>query len=355
MNKKIVPLLALLLVSSCSTPSTNNKGFVKIDFKFPQTKSFNIKAIPENTQSFEVSIKGEGLSEAIVKKIDKENSDKVFFQEIPVGEKDISVSAFGNSNKLLAKAETKIDIKAGQVNKATLELATILKNFKINLTDYPSDSSVYAEITIKNKVTQEELKSSTIELKDLEADSVKVRVIAFNQESTPILSAEKVIDVSKTDSDNIKLEKILLPKKFDFNLNDWSKDKVLDTFNKNIIIFKDNKRPYINKLTVLVNNKEIIPPASSTSPYCLSTSDSLKIDINIDDDDNDKINLFWLKNTLLGSQYLLNLQTERGLSFSSSGSELGTGNHSLSFIATDRKSVVGPIPLFFRVDENRCQ
>ena len=354
MNKQIISLTSLIFLISCSTP-TNDKGYVKLDFKFPQKISFNTKTIPDSTESLEISIQGEGLSDPLIKKISRNNSDKVFFQEVPIGLKKIKVSAFDNSSKTLATGQTDIYIKAGQINKANLELKELLKDFKIILSNYPGDGYVYAQIKTKNKVIQEEIKNNQIELKDIEPGNIDLKVTAFSNDSTPILSIEKSLDTSSSDLAEVKLDTISLPGVSDFDINTSIPFEVLGLLNKVKIDFNNNKAPKIENIELLINEKNTIPSLLASKPICVSSSDNIKINVKASDADNDKINLYWGQNSIIGNKYKMKLENERGTSLSKSGAELGSGNNSIGFILTDRKSFIGPVALYFKVQQTGCQ
>lgn len=358
MSKKIISFLATICLMSCSVPVSNtngNTGFIKLGFKFPQKTGFSVKAIPTETEAFQIKIQGDGLNEAIEKKITKENSDKVLIQEIPVGNKNVEVKAMDSSGKVLAQATSNIEIKGGQVNQLTLELKQLLKNFKVKINNFSSSTPyVFAEFKAKNKTIQQEVKSNEIELTDIEPGDMSVKISAFSDDSTPVLNINKTIDTSKSDSEELNLESVILPRLSDLDASTASPIQFQNLIDQIKINFKENSAPKIEGMEVFVNGQSVNPSFNREAPVCLIPSDNIRITIKTSDNDNDKVNIFWGQNSLINSTYKMQLLDERGTSLSKSASDLGIGNHSIGFIATDRKSFVGPIGMYFSVAENKC-
>lgn len=356
MNKKLLTTLSLISIASCSTPS-NEKGYIKVDFDFPQNTGFSTKAIPNTTTSFQISVQGDGLTSPIVKTITKDSTEKVLIQELPVGPKKIKVVALDNSQKTLAEAETDIDIKAGQINQATLELKELIKNFKITLANYPVNTPyVFAEIKMNGQVTQQELKTNEINLTDTKGSKVDVKVTAFSEDSTPISNVIKTVDTSASESEQVSLEPVVLP-----SVSEVSENSSLlifqlqSTLNRIKVDFKNNTAPKVGKIDLTVNGENRIISTISSLPICLSPSDNIRISVNATDTENDKINLYWLKNTLVNdNKYKVELDSDRSLVYAKSGSQIGVGNHSINFLATDRKSFTGVTSLYFNVSETGC-
>jgi cell division septum initiation protein DivIVA len=356
MNKKIISILSLISLVSCSNINTNKSGVIKLGFTFPEKSGFSIKAIPNNTESFQINISGEGLGTPIEKKITKDNSEKVLIQEIPSGNKTVIVKALDNSGKLLAQAEEKIEIKAGEVNKLTMELKELLKNFKIKIRNFSSNTPyVLAEFKANNKTIQEELKSNEIELKEIEPGQLKVKISSYAYDSTPMFNFNKTIDTSKSNSEEIDLEQISLPKVSELDASNISPiqfQKIIDTLK---IDFKDNKTPRIEGIELLINGKNVDPSFNRLNPSCVSTSDSIKISVKVSDQDNDKINFFWGQNSLIDGNYKMQLNEEREASIFKSASDLGIGNHSIGFVVTDRKSFIVSPGIYFNITQDNCK
>ncbi|MFN8575404.1 MAG: hypothetical protein U0354_00970 [Candidatus Sericytochromatia bacterium] len=356
MNKKVISLFSLLLVS-CSMPNTNNSGTIKIGFKFPEKSGFSIKAIPSNTEAFQIKITGNGLTNPIEKKITKnDNSDKVLVQEIPVGIKKVNVKALDNSGKTLAQAEKEVDIKAGELNRVTMELEELLKNFKVKITNFSSSTPyVLAEFKTKNKTIQEELKSDEIELKDIEAGELKVKITAYADDSTPMYNINKTIDTSKSNSEDISLESISLPKISDFDASSITPVQFQKTIDTIKIDFKNNKTPKVENIELLINDKSVNPSFNRFIPLCVSISDNIRVNLKASDEDNDKINYFWGQNSLIDNIYKMQLLDERGSNLSRSASSFGLGSHSIGFMVTDRKSFILSPSIYFNIQQNPCK
>lgn len=352
MKKQIVSFLCTLSLISCTSINSSDTGSIKMDFKFPKSNSFSIKAVPENTDSFQVSISGDGLSQSIEKKITKDSSGKVLIQAIPTGNKTVTVKAINSSGKVLAQASANTEIKTGEVNRVTMELKSLFKNFTLNFTNLSSiPSNTYAEFKTKSDTIQQELKSNIVELKDIEPGDLNVKVVSYSDDATPLLNINKTINTTNTSSEEITLENIVLPKISDVDpINPFS-GQLFQLLNNLKIDFKNNNQPQINGVELLVNNKSVNPSYISINPTCINMSDNIKFNANFVDKDNDKVNFYWARNSSTKEGYKLSLYDERGSSLNINANELGFGNYSIGLLATDKKAFVNSGSIYFNVRE----
>lgn len=352
MKKELISFISLITLISCSSINTTNSGSVKMDFKFPQQKGFSVKAIPASTDSFQVLISGEGLSQSIDKKITKDDSGKVLIEAIPTGNKVITVKALNSTGRVLAQAETNVEIKSGETNRVTMELKSLLKNFTLKFPNLPqSPSNTYLEVKTSSETIQQELNMNEIELKDIEPGDLNVKVTSYSDDATPLLNINKKIDTKNTNSEDITLEPVIVPKISDIDPLNPLSNEIQKLLEKVKIEFKNNTAPKIDNIELTVNGTNLTPSYITINPTCISMSDNVKFTVNYTDKDNDKVNFFWARNSSTSAGYKLNLYEERGSSLSFNAGDLGFGNYSIGLIATDKKSFIMGGSMYFNIRE----
>ncbi|MEK7432271.1 MAG: hypothetical protein AABZ74_03990, partial [Cyanobacteriota bacterium] len=114
-----VPLVALF-IANCSIMNTNtNLGYMVVGVDFPK-KSFSIKKIPLKTTKILLEISGVGFTNTLQFFLTPD-APKIKILMI-AGNKNITVTAFDDTSKILACTKTSIVIKNGVDNKLEIVL-----------------------------------------------------------------------------------------------------------------------------------------------------------------------------------------------------------------------------------------
>lgn len=143
-KKTILAFLCGIPLISCSIFGNSDYGFVRASVKFPD-RSFNIKVIPNNTDTILVKVSGEGLTEPILFELTRENTSKLL-KNVPQGDKQVNASAIDPNGNIIAKGQNSVNVIAQQLNTVEVELKL---NDKIN--NSPSPEPVNCQIQLEEK------------------------------------------------------------------------------------------------------------------------------------------------------------------------------------------------------------
>ncbi|MBC7473667.1 MAG: hypothetical protein H7263_05205 [Candidatus Sericytochromatia bacterium] len=346
-KKMLNCILLPIFILSCSVPTNNHEyGTVNINFKFPQ-KGFSIKAIPEETDYINMKISS-NTSETITKRINRNDSGKkVSINNLSIGEKKVEIQAFDKNNTELANTQGNVKIEAGKTSQITLELKELLDDLNITLNNLPDDSEIISELKVGSKVIQKQSTGNKINFGKFAPGKAKLTVAVLANDATPLAYVSaKEINISNNVS--VALTKIDLN-----SYTDLTYSKILSIISNAIIDFKDNNKPVVNSFKVFVNDKEkVIPPLKKS--ICVNLGDKLRVEADSSDKDGDKLNYFWEKITPLNDgNYKALLENERG-NILNQVVDNTSNTYSISFILTDKKSLVGPETIYFEISKNPC-
>ncbi|MFN8671652.1 MAG: hypothetical protein U0457_06145 [Candidatus Sericytochromatia bacterium] len=350
--KKIASLFLLLTVFSCSNINninyTSSTGGVILKFDFP--KKFSIKAIPNSTEKIKIKISGEGLQSSIEKIIDK-NSDKVqTFKELPIGKKNIEIQAIDSKAIILAKGNKDLVIEGGKLNKAEIVLQELLETLKLNIENSPSEANfkVIEIIGSNNQVKFKEFEGNEVEIKDIPLGKADIRITAFDKNSFPLATKRTQVEVNK-EVKNISLSGIKLPDLSEISEDSLQPKELFDKLDEVIIKAIPNTPPQISNISLEINGNQIInPPIVPNLSECVKVGDKINVSLKVIDENEDKLGAFWgLTSRLTNGKISFKLldQKTTDLNYTVDFSE---GNHSIGFLATDKKSYTNPLALYFK-------
>lgn len=122
-------LASTLALGACTSPTHNQTGRMSFRFASPQynQSQFRIQAIPADTERFEITITGLGLTEARTASVEangEASSQTHTISELPIGSKTVRVQAY-NGETVLAEDTTTVRIVAGATVNAELELKPV--------------------------------------------------------------------------------------------------------------------------------------------------------------------------------------------------------------------------------------
>lgn len=122
-NKNLILSLlftfSLSQVISCEI-NKSEYGSLLTKIKFPD-KSFSVKTIPLDTQFIIIQLNGTGLIKPIIFDLRKESSVKII-ENLPKGNKNITVKAFNDKSELVAYGADNIDIIPDRLNRTEINL-----------------------------------------------------------------------------------------------------------------------------------------------------------------------------------------------------------------------------------------
>ena len=327
----------------------NNTGLVKIKFEFP--KKFSIKAIPTNTEKIIIKIYGEGLPKDIEKIIEKNSDKTLVIEEVPIGKKTIDIRALDKDNNVLAKATSDTVVEGGKTNQVKIELLELLQDLKIRLENLPSDSDTnIIEVIGSNKqIKVNEFKGNEVTIKDIPSGKASIRISSFDKNAFPLSKGSKEIDVNK-ETKFISLSSVKIPNLSEFDENSLKPKDLFSTLDEIMINSPSNKKPVITNLRFEINGRQISePPIVPSAVMCVKTGDKLKVTLNIRDDNDDSVSVFWgvisrLDSSKLSFQLLQEKSKEINYSV-----DFNSGSHSLGFLVSDKKSYSIPSALYFKI------
>ncbi len=356
MSKITKIVLLPLFMLSCSIPNNNIQyGTVNVNFKFPQ-KGFSLKTIPQDTEYITMKITSKN-SDTITKRINRSDSGKkISIENLLVGERNIEVEAFDIDNKGLAQTQGSVNIEAGRTSQITLELKESLDDFIVNLINFPDNGvNVISELTVGSRVIQKQSVGKQINFGKFPPSKAKLKVVVLAKDSTPLsyLATEEVDVFNNVPVvlNNIDLEGAI----------NVGYEKVAEIFNGSLVNFKNNSKPVVNSFKVSVNDQEQTLISTSDIPLCVNKDDKIKISVDSSDKDGDKLNYFWEKSVLIAKyNYSRTLETERGnilnqvVGYQELFDDDDLEDYSMSFVVTDKKSLVDPKTIYFRISPTPC-
>lgn len=124
MKQLIYGLAAALTLAACASPvHVTGTGGIRMSVRWPESKGFQIKVIPANTQSLEIIVTGQGLSVPKSQTLTRASGNQQTLEmELPVGSKRVVVRALSGSGEILADATDNIDVRPGQTSRLELDL-----------------------------------------------------------------------------------------------------------------------------------------------------------------------------------------------------------------------------------------
>lgn len=215
MRIKTILAIALFMFTACDVNSNYNKksGDAYLVFKLPNS-SFNIKTIPINTDYLEITVTGVGLEKpedirkATVKasEKDKNNEIRLKMEQLPVGEKFVSIEAFDIKKQPIAFGKNSINIIGGIPNSIVVELKeNVLPLTKLSPSPIASPSVIpiespspmpIATSTPSASVSPEALKEDVLNIKFTNIPSTNSIILAQLKDSNGRLFKGKFLNTN---------------------------------------------------------------------------------------------------------------------------------------------------------------
>ena len=372
-GKILLGLIASAFVFSCNLPTSkiSNSSTLTIGFHFPDKSPFTVNSIPTQTETIELQVLSETDEKDIVfynfKKddIDKNRNIVRTIKGLSDGKKIVQALALDKQKKLVSKAITKVTVAPDVSNKIVLDMEEVEKNVILTFNKFEDQAFQYIVhiVTTEGDHSFKTYTSKTLNLGKMSDGLLSASVTLLDKNYTTIAVGKYKLNVSdKNKVFNLDLEKFELPDTFDFSTSKAILDvgenltfdlirrfvpkSVTDVFDKSIIPFPDNKSPVIKE--VIINGK----PQSLGLVYSsiiLKDTDSLNVEIKVEDPENDGVNFVWgiVSKNASGNSEMKLFKDQRGNKFSVSNPKVGAGIYYLVALIADNKSpfVSYPLPI----------
>lgn len=131
-------LLPLFLAVGCApvNQTSTSSGVLSFKVKWPgQNGGFKIKGIPAETTSIEITITGEGLTEALRESLTRTGGSAEASTRftLPLGSKTVLANAFDSNQKLLATDNKSVSITGGSTTQVILDLQAVVPVLETNV------------------------------------------------------------------------------------------------------------------------------------------------------------------------------------------------------------------------------
>lgn len=135
MTKQWLGVLAVMIgLNGCQALSLSAPPTGQLVFRWSlPAASLKLAAIPEQTRFFQLSIRGEGLSQPFETELDARlPASRNYRLSLPVGPKEVTVLAYDEA-KALSRARISVDIRPAQLTQAEMELQGILQPLQLDV------------------------------------------------------------------------------------------------------------------------------------------------------------------------------------------------------------------------------
>lgn len=364
--KKILALFFVsLLVSSCSVFNIpkSDEGIAYFKINFSNKSSFNIKAIPQTTDSIKITITGDGLDEPKVLELTKEENN-VTVTKLPEGKKIIEVLALNSKKMTVAEAKSEVSIEKAKVKTVEIELKptsianidpnSLIEKLNITLKNINNDMDSILQIKKDSFNLIKEFKGNKIEFNNIPSGTADIKVTS-SKNGLPVFNFFGKVNIDK---ENIELtpETINYQTNYELQENQGIPTLLVDFLRRILIEKSDNNNPFIENIEITVNGEK--KSFGLLRPICLNQNDKLKIAITATDkDNNDKLSYFWgitepKDGNFIIPRYDMRLQQERN-NILERDVNFKKGRIFIGFIITDKKSFINTtIP--FLMSDTKC-